>query len=46
MSCSTAEGVGRDIVVHGQDSGVVQGQQRERCSLGMACRASLVGLLL
>ena len=29
MSRSTAEGVGRDIVVHGQDSGVVQGQQRE-----------------
>jgi hypothetical protein len=30
VSRSTApEGVGRDIVVHGQDSGVVQGQQRE-----------------
>ena len=44
VSHSTAEGVGRDIVVHGQDSGVVQGQQRECGGTGAVRHRRQVGV--
>jgi len=44
VSRSTAEGVGRDIVVHGQDSGVVQGQQRECGGTGAVRHRRQVGV--
>ena len=44
MSRGMAEGVGRDIVVHGQDSGVVQGQQRECGGTGAVRHRRQVGV--
>jgi len=44
VSRSTAEGAGRDIVVHGQDSGVVQGQQRECGGTGAVRHRRQVGV--